>query len=330
MDATRTYKSFRYKTRIAWSSARRGTLSAAGKPNIVVGGPPLKGGPVTWAVANTTRDGLSGLKPAHGKTSVSSPLLISTAFQLMLQGGALVTGTTLLASVLPLSWRGFVAALGCYAVVTAVVIAGLSRHAPHHHFGVANSVTLTRAALTALLWGVIAELVFGDALILDQQALWLLVFVATAALLSDGVDGWAARRSGMASDFGAHFDMEVDALFLLALSLLVHATGKVGLWVIASGVLRYGFVISGYLWPHLASPLLPRFRRKAICVVQMTVLVVALAPIVPATAAQILCLGGLALLGYSFASDFVWLVSWRTDMRPAARQLTASATKIAH
>ena len=191
-------------------------------------------------------------------------------------------------------------------------------------------MTLTRASLTALFWGVIAELAFGDALVLDQQALWLLMFVATAALLSDGLDGWAARRSGMASDFGAHFDMEVDALFLLALSLLVHATGKVGLWVIASGVLRYGFVLSGYLWPNLASPLLPRFRRKAICVMQMTVLVVALAPILPATVAQILCLGGLALLGYSFASDFVWLVSQRTSKRRAARQLAGSATKIAH
>jgi phosphatidylglycerophosphate synthase len=188
-----------------------------------------------------------------------------------------------------------------------VVVAGLSRHAPHHHFGLANSITLTRASLTALLWGVIAELVFGDVLFLDQEVRWLLVFVATAALLSDGVDGWAARRSGMASDFGARFDVEVDALFLLALSLLVHATGEIGPWVMASGALRYGFVLSGHLWPHLASPLLPLWRRKAICVVQMTVLIVALAPIVPATAAQMLCLGGLALLGYSFASDLMWL-----------------------
>ena len=138
-------------------------------------------------------------------------------------------------------------------------------------------MTLTRASLTALLWESHRRAsVWRCNFILDRQALWLLVLVATAALLSDGVDGWAARRSGMASDFGAHFDMEVDALFLLALSLLVHATGKVGLWVIASGVLRYGFVLSGTLWPHLASPLLPRFRRKVICVVQMTVLVVAL------------------------------------------------------
>jgi organic hydroperoxide reductase OsmC/OhrA len=40
METKRTYKSFRYKARTTWSSARRGSMSAAGRPNIVVGSPP--------------------------------------------------------------------------------------------------------------------------------------------------------------------------------------------------------------------------------------------------------------------------------------------------
>ena len=45
-----TYKSFHYKAKTTWSSARRGMLSAAGKPNIVVGSPPeFKGEPDVWA-----------------------------------------------------------------------------------------------------------------------------------------------------------------------------------------------------------------------------------------------------------------------------------------
>jgi multidrug efflux pump subunit AcrA (membrane-fusion protein) len=36
----------------------------------------------------------------------------------------------------------------------------------------------------------------------------------------DGVDGWLARRHEIASRFGARFDMEVDALLILALSVL--------------------------------------------------------------------------------------------------------------
>ena len=50
MEAKRAYKSFRYKANTVWSSARRGTLSASGKPNIVVGSPPeFKGEPDIWA-----------------------------------------------------------------------------------------------------------------------------------------------------------------------------------------------------------------------------------------------------------------------------------------
>ena len=50
MDTRRAYKSFRYKAKTAWSSERRGTLSALGKPNIVVGSPPeFKGQPDIWA-----------------------------------------------------------------------------------------------------------------------------------------------------------------------------------------------------------------------------------------------------------------------------------------
>ena len=50
METKRPYKSFRYKANTAWSSSRRGTLSASGKPNIIVGSPPeFKGEPDIWA-----------------------------------------------------------------------------------------------------------------------------------------------------------------------------------------------------------------------------------------------------------------------------------------
>src|SRR5262244_2922308 len=43
------YKSFRYKAKTTWASARRGLISAVEKPNIVVGSPPeFKGEPDVW------------------------------------------------------------------------------------------------------------------------------------------------------------------------------------------------------------------------------------------------------------------------------------------
>ena len=48
--AAKTYKSFRYKAKTTWSSARRGVLSAAGKAEIIVGSPPeFKGEPGNWS-----------------------------------------------------------------------------------------------------------------------------------------------------------------------------------------------------------------------------------------------------------------------------------------
>jgi organic hydroperoxide reductase OsmC/OhrA len=49
-SAKRAYKSFHYRAKTTWSSARRGKLSAAGKPEIIVGSPPeFRGAPELWA-----------------------------------------------------------------------------------------------------------------------------------------------------------------------------------------------------------------------------------------------------------------------------------------
>ena len=50
VETKRAYKAFRYTAKTTWSSARRGLLSAADKPSIVVGSPPeFKGEPGIWA-----------------------------------------------------------------------------------------------------------------------------------------------------------------------------------------------------------------------------------------------------------------------------------------
>jgi organic hydroperoxide reductase OsmC/OhrA len=50
VEPRRTYKSFQYRATTTWNSARRGILSALGRPNIVVGSPPdFKGEKDNWA-----------------------------------------------------------------------------------------------------------------------------------------------------------------------------------------------------------------------------------------------------------------------------------------
>src|SRR5262245_16267957 len=72
-----------------------------------------------------------------------------------------------------------------------------------------NHVTAIRAAIVFFL----ACLLFVP---LGPSIAWIAVVASTIAAILDGVDGWLARRTGPMSEFGARFDMEVDAALILA------------------------------------------------------------------------------------------------------------------
>lgn len=209
---------------------------------------------------------------------------------------------------LPLG-RGFVVrAAVMAAAVMSVALAGLGDHHPFRRIGAANLVTGTRALMVALLAAVAVDP--GRA-----GAGWWLIATAGVAASMDLADGWLARRSGLASAFGARFDMEVDALLILVLSALVWRQDLAGPWVLASGLMRYAFIAGGWLWPWLERPLLPSRRRQTVCVIQIVALIVAMAPIVPPAAALGLAAVSLALLTWSFAMDVAWLARQRARGR---------------
>jgi diaminohydroxyphosphoribosylaminopyrimidine deaminase/5-amino-6-(5-phosphoribosylamino)uracil reductase len=198
-------------------------------------------------------------------------------------------------------WLNPLAVLAAYAAVAALVVIGVPSHAPHRHFGTANAITLTRAAFASLLVGLLAVPPPSDG---ERMAVAGLVLVGLAL---DGADGWAARRFATASRFGARFDMETDAFFILVLSFLAQAWTGIGAWVLAIGLMRYVFAGAGFLFPWLAAPLPDSLRRKAIAVLQVATLAAALLPGLPQEAASALCAAGLAALAASFAVDVVWL-----------------------
>ena len=242
-------------------------------------------------------------------------LVLEAALELAILG---VIGATIAAlGLLPLTWCGTVIAVLCYALVTFLVVAGLSLHAPHRHFGIANSITLSRAAFGVLLLAVAAEEALGSGQVLDTAFRWGLTIAAATALLLDGVDGWVARRSNMTSGFGVRFDMEADGLFLLALTLILFVGGIVGPWVLLSGTTYYLFRLAGRLWPVLAAPLFTSRRRKAIFGAQAALLIAAIAPALPLWMAQLCCFTGVTLLLYSFAVDIAWLLGWWRHSPPA-------------
>ena len=218
--------------------------------------------------------------------------------------GALALALALIAA----SGSGFgaaflIGAAGAY-VTASLLIARRAGALSASGFGAANAVTLARLTIACLLTGYVTAL-FGGFAPSAAQSTAVFAF-GTAALLLDALDGWLARRTGTASPFGARFDMEVDALLILVLSIAAWKTGKAGAWVLMSGAARYLLVAAAYVIPSLREPLLPSERRRTIAAIQGTVLVALTAPLIAPPVSNALAALALALLLYSFGRDMVW------------------------
>lgn len=208
-------------------------------------------------------------------------------------------------------------AVGVYSGIALLVLRGYGALAASSPFGAANFITLVRAGFAALLCGLAGEaLATGGGLAAERPEAagfwgWMLPLGGALALILDGLDGWIARRMRQESAFGARFDMEVDALFILALATVTLTTGRAGAWILLAGLLRYAFLAVGWIWPALAAPLPPSLRRKAACVLMGIALVGALIPMLPAAGAGILAGAGVLAIVWSFAVDTLWLLRQR-------------------
>jgi len=177
-----------------------------------------------------------------------------------------------------------------------LILYGLPAHGPHHRFGLANHMTVARGALV----GFLAALLLESS---DIRVQYIAAGTAIVAAVMDALDGWLARRTRMVSAFGARFDMETDAVFILVLCLWAWHLDKAGAWVIISGLLRYAFVLAGALVPRLRAPLPESFRRKTLAALQMVALLIVICPFVPVPVSAPVAALALAALSISFLLD---------------------------
>ncbi len=212
--------------------------------------------------------------------------------------------------VVPLGIVGGATGVAYLGVSTALVSRGLAGAA---RFGPANAVTATRSTLVGLVTAMVAASFW------EPASTPLFVAVATVALVLDAVDGWVARRTDTATAFGARFDMEVDAFLLLVLS--VYDVRFVGAWVLAIGLMRYAFVVAGWMLPWLRASLPPRYWRKVVTAACGIALILVAAQLLPPVLGLAAALLALALLVESFGRDVVWLVRGELQRR-GARVLT--------
>jgi len=231
-------------------------------------------------------------------------LVVTTAAGCLVAAGAAVaTG----------SWIGAgafypVSVVGMYLVMMVVVTGVISAHHPFTRIGPANQLTALRATLVTLMAGLLGVLP-------ATHVAWFAVALTMLVGTLDGVDGWLARRTRMMSGFGARFDMETDAALILVLSLLVWQHEKAGIWVLACGLMRYVFVVAGWMLPWMAAPLGSTRRGKTVAAAQFVGLGVALAPVIPVPFSGVSAAVALVALGWSFTLDVLRL--WRQRARRA-------------
>ncbi|MEU2213275.1 CDP-alcohol phosphatidyltransferase family protein [Streptomyces hygroscopicus] len=201
---------------------------------------------------------------------------------------------------------GWLAGLA-FAVATWAVLTRALARSWLASFGAANRVTLARATLVGGVTALVADS------FASPPPVTVLVALTAVALILDAVDGQVARRTGTSSSLGARFDMEVDAVLILVLS--VYVATSLGPWVLMIGAMRYVFVAAARVLPWLNGQLPPSTARKTVAALQGVLLLVIGAGVLPRTPAFGAALLALALLSWSFARDIRWL--WRTRYRRA-------------
>jgi CDP-diacylglycerol--glycerol-3-phosphate 3-phosphatidyltransferase len=100
----------------------------------------------------------------------------------------------------------------------------------------ANLITIARLMLLFVTIWLIYE---GNV-----QVITACIFVLLFIFISDGLDGWVARRRGTTSDFGAVFDIASDRIVENALWVVFAQMGLIPVWIPLL-VLSRSFIVDG-------------------------------------------------------------------------------------
>jgi phosphatidylglycerophosphate synthase len=173
---------------------------------------------------------------------------MAVAWSLSMHAVAMLTLLGLTA-ILGTSWP---LAIGAGLSLLGVLLAARSWWGRSGRWSAANAVTTTRLALTL---GVLA--------LHGYLWHWLSATLLTLAFALDAVDGVLARQNGSASELGATFDMEVDAVFVVAVGFIIWQRSGGLLWALIPGVLRYVYVVCLDLFPAAAAPRRSQWARAA-------------------------------------------------------------------
>lgn len=175
--------------------------------------------------------------------------------------------------------------------LSVLIVRSRGAWTPSGRFGLANAVTTVRLLMTlALVWRP------------EQRQGLALALAALTILVLDLVDGWLARRFQGGGPFGARFDMEVDAVFVLALSCALWSRGVGGAWVLLAGLWRYLFVVIPMAVPSRGGEAPRSLIYRSAYAVMVSSFLIAL--LVQASISRPLALFGTVVISASFLRSF--------------------------
>jgi CDP-diacylglycerol--glycerol-3-phosphate 3-phosphatidyltransferase len=168
-------------------------------------------------------------------------------------------------------------------------------------FGLANSITLVRGGLYALVAGFVV-------VPMTTELTWVPAVCYGTGVVLDKLDGTVARTIGEQTPLGTRLDMAFDTLGFVAAPLVAVVWGRLPVWYLSISVARYVY-LAGIRWRLLRGrPVLERPDSdlgKYLAGAQMLFITVTLVPTVPArlvlTLAPVVLVPSLAV----FARDFL-------------------------
>jgi cardiolipin synthase len=104
---------------------------------------------------------------------------------------------------------------------------GQARNGPGRSLSIPNLITLVRILMVPVVVWAIAS---------GQMRLAFLLFFVAA--ISDGVDGFLAKRFGMMTELGAYLDPLADKVLIVSIYVTLGITGVIPLWIVILVVSR--------------------------------------------------------------------------------------------
>lgn len=133
---------------------------------------------------------------------------------------------------------------------------------------VPNILTLSRIVAAPLLIMVLRDGNFGLALVL---------FIAAG--LTDGLDGWIAKRFNCTSELGARLDPLADKIIIVSAYCMLTILGVIPFWLVTLVIFRDAVIVGGYLVLTTLDgdiPMQPTWTSKTNTVLQITLVIAVL------------------------------------------------------